>query len=896
MFMICSMLFIQTALAKSTIELSENERAWLQQNPDIKFAVSPSQKPFTILQEDGSVVGILPDIYEEIGKLIGQSIAVELNNEETESFHETSIREGVYGSGAAFDTYQNRQRYLLTEPYTSMPFYVITAKKDYQAIRSKRDLKGKRIASLKGHLAIGNYIERAGATLVLADNPQDQMQKVLAGEADALIGYTNYVYLLEKFIMTELVLAFVTKEYHDVSIGVNPEHLVLRGILNKAIKALDKDHIDNIFVKWTNLIRYISPTQIELSNEEQKFIKELGSVPYCIDPQFMPYEHISTTGVHEGIFSDYIDLIARKTSLKFRLIPTESYETSRKRFNEGRCILVAGDKAPASKVSYLTTTPYLLAESGVVVRQDANEYAASFDVGMTGYISGVNPNELKFLIKQHYGTSVDLVPVDSAIDGIRKVTSGELDRFISLSAVLDHTVRNHGISNIKLLPMAGYDVPFAMHVNKDFPMLVSIINKGIEGITPQERKKITDDWISFKVSSNIDYALIKKLVGIFLAVLLVFFVWNRLLNKKVKEATNLILKQQADAKMHLSKLVELEQEKVANLEESLYALVDLIEERDTYTGGHTKRVAKYAKLIAQHMNYSEKACEQVYRAGILHDVGKVSIPDTILLKPGRLTRFEFELMKEHVLVGTALLNKIPMYKELAEIIRYHHERYDGTGYPDGLKEEEIPPLSRILIVADAFDAMTTNRIYKGRKSIDESVNELKRFAGVQFDPIVVKHAQEVLSSIELDSQIHQKPQTDIEEQRFAYFFRDQLTQLHNRDYLDYVLSQNKISDENFSRGYCIYLAHFSQFNAKFGWNAGNQLLIDFAIELKKVFPDGLLFRVMGDDFIILLKGQSWLDNTYVFEVLKDTIVEANIKRLNINDGLIMCEGTETFIY
>ena len=139
-----------------------------------------------------------------------------------------------------------------------------------------------------------------------------------------------------------------------------------------------------------------------------------------------------------------------------------------------------------------------------------------------------------------------------------------------------------------------------------------------------------------------------------------------------------------------------------NYEQTIKAMVDLVESRDTYTGGHSERVAGYSKAIAQEMNLSEEECELIFRAGMLHDIGKVTTPDTILLKPGKLSGREYALIQNHVTVSYELLSKIPMYTKISDIVITHHERYDGNGYPNGLKGDEIPLLGRIMIIADAF--------------------------------------------------------------------------------------------------------------------------------------------------------------------------------------------------
>ncbi|RKY51904.1 MAG: hypothetical protein DRP93_09070 [Candidatus Neomarinimicrobiota bacterium] len=225
------------------------------------------------------------------------------------------------------------------------------------------------------------------------------------------------------------------------------------------------------------------------------------------------------------------------------------------------------------------------------------------------------------------------------------------------------------------------------------------------------------------------------------------------------------LKEADDFKHHLIEKVEertrelqqsleherlLEFQRIENYKTTIVSFIEMVERRDTYTAGHTKRVAHYSKMIAEAMGYSPSACEQLYEAGMLHDIGKVAIPDSVLLKPGKLNPLEFKLIKEHVNTGYEFLRKIPMYESLADIIHFHHEYYNGTGYPLGLKGDAIPPLSRIMIVADAFDAMTTSRIYKDRMSLHDALKEIKALKGIQFHPAVVDVAIEVLKGVKLD--------------------------------------------------------------------------------------------------------------------------------------------------
>lgn len=288
-----------------------------------------------------------------------------------------------------------------------------------------------------------------------------------------------------------------------------------------------------------------------------------------------------------------------------------------------------------------------------------------------------------------------------------------------------------------------------------------------------------------------------------------------------------------------------------NYELTIKAMVEIVESRDTYTGGHSERVATYAKAIAQEMNLTSQECELVFRAGMLHDIGKVTTPDSILLKPGELSVREHNLIKHHVVVSYELLSKIPMYSKLAEVVRSHHERYDGHGYPNGLKGEEIPVLSRIMIIADAFDAMTTNRIYKGRMNLVGAIEQIQEGSGTQFDPTVVPFACAALSRMSLNDAITQLPQNSMEEERFSYFYHDAVTERYNKAYL--VLFLQALPQEVHYNACIHFIKNFSQYNRVNGWEEGNVLLKTYAEYLQKRHPDAMIFRIHGDDFVLVSK-------------------------------------------
>ena len=320
-----------------------------------------------------------------------------------------------------------------------------------------------------------------------------------------------------------------------------------------------------------------------------------------------------------------------------------------------------------------------------------------------------------------------------------------------------------------------------------------------------------------------------------------------------------------------------------NYEKTIKAMVDLVESRDTYTGGHSERVANYSKAIAQEMNLSDEDCELVFRAGMLHDIGKVTTPDSILLKPGELLSREYSLIQKHVSVSYELLSKIPMYEKLSEIVITHHECYDGSGYPNALKGDEIPLLGKIMIIADSFDAMTTDRIYKGHRSIKSAILEIQECSGTQFDPAVVPFACKVLSTSSVNNEITQLPKDSIENKRFSYFFHDSLTDNYNKEYLEIFLKNLPENNSYSARAY--YLCNFSQYNKKFDWDKGNTLLKTFAEYLMQSNPNAISFRIDGDDFILISK-EPFSEDCINPSFLKSTDVSVKCQNLSVDGDLI----------
>ncbi len=313
-------------------------------------------------------------------------------------------------------------------------------------------------------------------------------------------------------------------------------------------------------------------------------------------------------------------------------------------------------------------------------------------------------------------------------------------------------------------------------------------------------------------------------------------------------------------------------------------LIYSTEMRDAYTQGHSEHVAHYAKELAYASGLSEEECEDVYIAGLLHDIGKIGIPDSVLLKPGQLENQEFVLIKLHSQISGQIVQKLENYSYLYTAVRHHHENYDGSGYPDGLKGEEIPLYARILSIVDVFDALTTGRIYRGSMNFTKAISIMDEMQKQnKFDPhfyaIFMNMIEKIGIIIEDDSK--KLKFQELETQRNSFFFTDSLTKLLNRDAILGLLRKSHDYGYKISLLGC-NIKNFKAYNRIHGLVKGDIVLKQVASVLlqnlnaityikEPTEKDLFLFRLSGDKFALLYIGQRSEFLTYKLEKIREEI-------------------------
>lgn len=232
-------------------------------------------------------------------------------------------------------------------------------------------------------------------------------------------------------------------------------------------------------------------------------------------------------------------------------------------------------------------------------------------------------------------------------------------------------------------------------------------------------------------------------------------IWAQLLRARIKRIIELYYLQhnlQEEVKVRTRAIKEKSQQMSLMFDQIIQALVNTINAKDAYIKGHSERVSKYSVMLAEAIGFDEEQLNHIKYAGLLHDIGKIGVPGDLINKPARLTEEEYNVIKTHPIIGADILKSITSVEMIYQGARWHHERYDGKGYPDGLKGEEIPLVARIIGVADAYDAMTSARAYRQVMSKEKVNEEIRNNLSTQFDPLlgrIMLHIMDVDTDFEL---------------------------------------------------------------------------------------------------------------------------------------------------
>ncbi len=314
--------------------------------------------------------------------------------------------------------------------------------------------------------------------------------------------------------------------------------------------------------------------------------------------------------------------------------------------------------------------------------------------------------------------------------------------------------------------------------------------------------------------------------------------------------------------------------------QAIMTVANTVDAKDDYTKGHSMRVAAYSELLAQRLGWSDEDIQNIYYVAMLHDVGKIGVPDAVLNKPFKLTDVEFRLIKGHTLMGAEILNDFRMFPNISVGAKYHHERYDGKGYPEGLKGESIPLVARVIGLVDSYDAMTSNRVYRKRLSDDVVMQELEKGKGSQWDPDLVDIFVDLIKEGALAKLW--MPEEDMAAPIFGSGKILGVSMASENildspvDYLTGLLSRQKGEHDitlslraDGGSLMLIDLDHFRKINDEHGHLMGDVALKMTADVLREVCGNNLVCRTGGDEFLYYLDGIT--DEETVTERVKELL-------------------------
>ncbi|MCR5775344.1 MAG: HD domain-containing protein [Lachnospiraceae bacterium] len=338
--------------------------------------------------------------------------------------------------------------------------------------------------------------------------------------------------------------------------------------------------------------------------------------------------------------------------------------------------------------------------------------------------------------------------------------------------------------------------------------------------------------------------------------------------------------------------------------QTIMTIANTIDAKDEYTRGHSRRVSEYAAAIAEEMGYEGDDLRDIRFTGLLHDIGKIGVPDSVLNKPGKLTKAEFQIMKDHTVTGGEILRDITIIKGLDVGARYHHERYDGKGYPEGLKGDEIPETARIIGVADAYDAMTSNRIYRRHLSRERVMEELRKGRGTQFDPavcdVLIKLAgEDRLPVLNIDEDPIEIQQTTriltrvidkAEEVALEELHYDELTGTLTKD-IGIRQVQREIQRNGRGTLAVFNLDHFRKVNEMEGFAVGDKYLQLLCEHIKALCDENFIIRYGPDEFVAYItdidteEDSEFIAEQFIGNIAEVTSIDPQYHMLSVSIGM-----------
>lgn len=680
------------------IELTPQEKSWINSNKDneIKIFVDSNREIFNYkVSEDNK--GTYPLLVDFIIEKTG--LKLEIIEKTTEDFRE-SIDLGIPDLILGVEDYKRNSKLYdyITPPITVKG--VVMSREGPTTIYSNKDLLNKRILYIQDDNIKNKFICNYPGSYDLISMPDEEssIASLISGEGDLYIDdfqdvLKNIVKKPENNLTINFFSKDITTEYY---IGGKRKYQILLNIIKKILEKAEVDE-NSIYEETLIYLRDNLKLPTYLKNKKQRvFLPK--------DNYFFPVYYIDSAGQKKGFILNYLQEMGMVLGINF--IFEEKKSPSESDINP--FVIFVNDK-PLFGGTFLTTTPYYEL-SPLIFSREEKGYLHNFEEFNHSRIAVLKGSILeKYLLAKG---AENLIRFNTKKEVFNAVDDGKADFLIGGAQDVNYCLKKYNVQNIKVVGAISDKIDVRIGIKQDkkiFYKLLTLFEKQFYYIKQQNSEKFLKEQLFFPR----DYKLSIILTLIFLTLyfaLYQYMIRYKTTYKKLKRLT-------------LSLIEALEK-------------VNLYNDEDT--GSHIKRLSKYSEFIAKELKLSKKIVKEIGLYASIHDIGKIGIPEKVLKKAGKLSFEEFNSMKKHTEIGYDIIKDLGIGATAENIVRFHHEKWDGSGYGYGLKGAEIPIEARIVALADVYDALRQKRVYKEALSHEDTVKMIKQKSGEHFDPKLVE--------------------------------------------------------------------------------------------------------------------------------------------------------------
>jgi len=519
------------------IQLTEEEKAFLQSHPIIRFGTDETWEPFVIKGEDGILRGVDVDFLRYINETIGTNIQL-VTGRWVDMVEKAKKRE-IDGLATSAPLKAREPYFNFSDAYVS-EFMLITIRSDSSLdIKKISDLSGKTVVIQKGNEAYAALLKPYPAIKVIeADSEIESVKMVLERKADAKISSTSTYKALYKNFLQSIKIGYVaTEKPLDLVYSIRKDWPELVSIMNKSLASMPQETFNSIYLRWFGFTPphdEKAETGISLSPEETDFLKQHPTIKLAVDADWPPFEFIDQTGNYQGIAAEYMKLFEEQLGIQFEYSKDKTWAEVVEDVKQRKLDMYAAVLKTSQREKYMDfTLPYLSFPMVIVTTDKVTFVDGIKDLKHKplAVVKGYATHEI--LTEEHPSLDLRLFPDIS--EALRAVSQGKMFAYAGNLAVISHIMRREGFTNLKISGEMPYRFDIAMAIRKDWPELTPIIQKVMDSISQEERDAILQKWITFQYEQRFDYSTIWKILSVAACILLIILYWNRKLAAEVKK-------------------------------------------------------------------------------------------------------------------------------------------------------------------------------------------------------------------------------------------------------------------------------------------------------------------------------------------------------------------------